>query len=1206
MFVDNQHTKNKCRLHGNEPGNKSGRIGKIFGKQGLRLACSTFAAFALWLTPPLRAQVVQTFSVQEFFGVSHPDQILEFGLSNSVNPSLSYMIGPGGTEVPYQLVRGNKLALRGDLPANTTRTWQLMSGRAPASFSDVVQVTETSEYYEVVNGVTGVRVVKPTAAGALNLAPIQGIRIKDGRWTATGPNRLYEQTYAFHTNRLIPTAKSMAVTILERGPMKVVIQVSNAYDRPLWQYGADSIPAGPGYYVSTIELQAGQPSILIEDDTDMEFRYSLNVYDVVQPNQGRYRAHHADTVEWGFKADGSIYNSEHLTQRPPEDAFRNFDYGQPLFDSDTTLNLATHKRLKRISSWNRWEANTGRQYWMIYNSGAAADGAIIGAFPARASRAIGSHNTGPGPYFIPNDGTGQRAAGISFQAIHRGPEGTIYPKHRFSWGLFVGDKGTDLRDSKLVQNIGKQHNLHGGFSLNKIKDYGFTFPDPVQGYGRMFMEPEILLRMITRLRSGDSTYYNALRGAEPYSQALLDMWADATGTKTRAAAAETRTVANTLLNTYINGNGIHDIAYGYWQGSREMTAKALIIDSVLADPLSTASDKTSVKAVAVLFGNMLLDNDFVPVDNSPVNPIGLGTANMPVQWAGGRNLFTSFLATHPIFNQRLPQAFQDVLSALGTAINDDGASISTPHYTQASVTPTVNSLLQLRMAGVNDPFAVEPRIRKFAEFYMNLMTPPEVRFGGQRKIIAASDGSTEGEPCYLFGELATGFKTADPVLSRRLQGAWLQSGKVHSGFWASTLLMIDELAPSADPLLGKDHYSGYASVLRNNWGTPHETVLWLFNGDWYIDHRHYLSGTGPTDHGSIVLYALGAPLSINWGSFYTPQTLGGGMKSGLMPESRFSSWSSGYGLTEGAGWRSSSNEAFAAFSQSAFSSARMRSFDGLEWNRRAYSLHPRTDLPVIFIQDDFAGSNPAQPKIALFNLMAQGSVGTPGGAITPQVVTGGTPTGGPGFTLGAGLNRLAFTGQSWPRHPTGGIDWDIYTSSAESLTGNVGNWGHTWHPNTEQVQFLQANGRAFEEHQHILRVRGNGSFRTFILPFRKGEKPADLQVRQNGANLEITTLGQITTISDHWYAFTNTQRRVLTTFSSAQAQAFGLSASGGPTEVILEANRALITAHGIRGQRRVKIPATWKPVISGVVATQEFGEWVLNYDSEAPVTIVLE
>jgi hypothetical protein len=781
-------------------------------------------------------------------------------------------------------------------------------------------------------------------------------------------------------------------------------------------------------------------------------------------------------------------------------------------------------------------------------------------------------------------------------------------RHRFSWGLFVGDKGGDLGDPAQVQNIGRQHNLHGGFSLNKIKDYVLSFPDPPQGYGRMFMEPGVLQQMVTRLRGGDTAYYNYLRAAEPYAQPLLDMWRDASGTQTRTNAAGALTLGRSILDTYVNQNGIHDRWLGYWEGALLMTGKALIIDSILADPLATPADKANVKAVAALFGAMLYDNDLVPVDN-PEARVNLGTANMPVQWAGARNLLALFLITHPSFQSKIPDLYQNTVSVLQSVVNDSGAEFGCPHYTQASFTPTLNSFLQLRMAGPPDPFAVQPRLKRFAEFYMNLLTPPEPRFGANRKIIAASDGSTEAEPTYLFGELATGFRNADPGLASRLMGAWFQSGKVHSGFWATTLLMIDEAFPTSDPLLTDGNYPGYLSVLRNGWGSPRETALWLFHGDWYRDHRHSIGANAEfTDHGSIVLYALGAPLSINWGSLYTPQTMGGAMKSLVLPESGFPEWNSGsHGLTAGAPWRTSANETFAAFKASSFSAGRTRNAANLEWIRSVASLHPNEALPVVVVRDDFAGASPAAPKILTFNMMAQGGVGTPGGVITPPYITGGNPATGPAFSLAPGLNKLAFTGQTWDVHPTDGVDWDLYTTSTESLSGNIGNWGHTWHPSREQGQYRAVNGgRLFEEHQHILRLRGTGSFRTFILPFRKGEKPGDLQVRQNGGSIDITTAGQITTISDNWYAFTNSQKRILTTFTSAQAQAFGLSASGGPTEVVLEANRALITAHGARGPRRVKIPATWKPVVTGVVPTQEFGEWVLNYDSGNPVTIILE
>src|SRR5687768_4838669 len=161
MFIDHTHTATRY-VSPSQPGNRHGKksrpIGNIFGTRLLRLLYTTLSLVTLSLTST-SAQVIQPFFVQEFFGVSHPDQILDFSLSNSVNPALSYVIGPGGTEVPYQLLRGNRIAFRTDLPANSQRSWQLLTGRAPASFSGGVQITETSEYYEVVNGITGVRVV---------------------------------------------------------------------------------------------------------------------------------------------------------------------------------------------------------------------------------------------------------------------------------------------------------------------------------------------------------------------------------------------------------------------------------------------------------------------------------------------------------------------------------------------------------------------------------------------------------------------------------------------------------------------------------------------------------------------------------------------------------------------------------------------------------------------------------------------------------------------------------------------------------------------------------------------------------------------------------------------------------------------------------------------------------------------------------------
>ena len=66
------------------------------------------------------------------------------------------MVGPSGSQVPFQILSGDKIAVRTDLPANASKSWQLMSNCAPAAtpYSDQV-VTDTSnpDYVQLTNGV---------------------------------------------------------------------------------------------------------------------------------------------------------------------------------------------------------------------------------------------------------------------------------------------------------------------------------------------------------------------------------------------------------------------------------------------------------------------------------------------------------------------------------------------------------------------------------------------------------------------------------------------------------------------------------------------------------------------------------------------------------------------------------------------------------------------------------------------------------------------------------------------------------------------------------------------------------------------------------------------------------------------------------------------------------------------------------------------
>src|SRR5438105_4495292 len=77
---------------------------------------------------------VRTFSIREHFGVSHPRQIIDFDLEETVDGQHFYMSGPDGAEVPYQVLADHKIAVEAALPAYAARTWTLYSGRPPKAF----------------------------------------------------------------------------------------------------------------------------------------------------------------------------------------------------------------------------------------------------------------------------------------------------------------------------------------------------------------------------------------------------------------------------------------------------------------------------------------------------------------------------------------------------------------------------------------------------------------------------------------------------------------------------------------------------------------------------------------------------------------------------------------------------------------------------------------------------------------------------------------------------------------------------------------------------------------------------------------------------------------------------------------------------------------------------------------------------------------
>lgn len=1184
----------------------------------------------------------QSFELVERLGVAHPEQIIDFDLRAPVDASKSHLLGPDGKEVPYQLIDdGKKLAVRTDIPLGAKKTWRLLTSRGPAAATEGVEVIEAADWYEITNGLVGIRVAKPGQADAawkplfdllaweadaprvFMPAPVQGIRYRDGQWSGVGPNGLAA---------LATACTDMTVTFRERGPLVVVAEVGYRFTRPdVVKDRAVALAGGPAGYTCTIKVQAGQPSILLEEDAETDVTWSMDLHAGLRPSRARYSGHHATKPEYGREPDGGVYRPWH-NRSAPFDALVDLSYERPMPStarrSDTSWG--------RMAVWNPWIYDSG-WYWQVFDAQGPAAANLLGIFAGPASRALGAGDCGTGIFTLPPASAGGTPrAGLTVALYGRhGSNRAVVPRSRYAWGLFLGVQGEDLAAATEVQPIARQMNLHAGLNLNKLHRLQLTYADRPGGYGSLFIDPAVIRRMMARVRS-DRTYRDVLfnQHTNPAHRDVVALWEDTSGQKARAGVEKIKKQTESVLTTLIHGNGIYDFSQHYWHGGTGMASRLEQAEQLLATGLLSPEEIDRVKAAAVVNAALLWDDDHTPL--SAEHGLNLGNANMPIMQNGMRLQAVLYLDTHPMMVARLSRVADGSRGLLNDSISLAGSHVSAVGYITTSQ-PQFATLLALQNRGLYDGFREEPRVARFARFYLNLMTPPECRFGGLRKMLPVGDSSTDGSA--LMGYLATGMAKSHPGLSAQLMAAWRAMGNRQDTFYGPTLLRINQELPDAPPVLGDVAFPGYYSALRWGSGTADETAVWCVNGTTYADHAH-------NDLGTVIAYALGAPLSMDWSGRY-PSTKAGVYHSTVIEEKFFGSpWdkdscvdpqdgreTGGAGLSghhlpavlSGTGIvapASTSQEGLLSLGSFARMASRFE-HRGLVWRRVVARLNGNPDVPLILIEDTFDGVGADQPKIFTLNLMADGVVQTPAGELAPpprsydNPLAAGDgkrkelPSAGPVFRLEPGLHRLGFTGQSWSRHPSGGIDWDVYLLNDAPQQAQIGNWATFWQPHPEMAEFRAANGKPFEERQHILRVRGTGAFTTLLASWRKGEKPADLRVERKEGLLRVLAVNQTTTLGPDTYTCEAADRRVLAALSAAPAAGAGIRIEGGPAEVALDANRGSVTVHGAAGRRTIDLPGAWrladpKPPCPASFEPSRPERLVVEYAGDEPIVIAIQ
>jgi hypothetical protein len=1015
-------------------------------------------------------------TLHEGLGVAHPDQVVVFTPPPGTNLAGQTVVDDQGRPVPWQALSDGRLAIRTDLPLGARRSFSLQPGAV--AVPPGVTLTETPTHLELANDRLAVRLPVVPADLAATPAPLQGVRLADGTWTGLGPNRLDR------------AATAMTVTVLERGPL--LVRVAVRYELPRGElrgaYEPEVIPAGQGSYTCTLELQAGQPSLLVEEEGDVELAWSLDVHPGLLPDRARYRGHHSTEPKWGRDADGKQYGAvmtaagiNYVGSRG-QDALVDLDYDSGYRDpwSRTTYGWVSH--------WDPWSINTG-WYWQLHSS---ANDLLLGLYAGPADRLIG-----PGWSGVSLDTqtiAGERQCRLQVKLQRLMPT-QRYARHlRFGWRLFVGRTSTDLAPPREVQPINRQMNLHSGVNLALLGTLPEVFPDPPGGYGGLYVRPEVIAAHARELQdeaaAGAQVIYRQMLAEDSTMKLVLDLWREPTAARADALYAPMTAYFGSYFDTLVNGEGIYQHSTHYFMGCLATSQYLLQADQLLATGLLPADQAAQLKRQLAATALLLWQDNLAPMQ--PGININLGPANMVSMWRGNRYKYTAFLAAHPLMQPRLAQVREAARQLVEDSVSAEGASTACPHYTGASMVPVLDLLQLLQRRGVLDGCAEFPRLRRYAEQEMQWLTPPEVRFGGQRKLIAEGDGSTEAAP--RIGQLGTAFAAADAALSARLMGAWAEQGHPHNAFHGSSMLKIAPALPSTTPALGDDAFPGAFGVLRHGWGTAAETAAWLIAGDTLSDHRH-------NDQGSLVYYALGTPIALDYGPIYYPRVSGALMHSGIVAEQLLTRpWDSDptpLDLPAGNGghseWRPASllplSTAPAQAGIGMTARLNRRAAD-LGWQRTMVLHRADAECPVLVVTDDLSGTDATKPAILTWLLAAEGPFQAPWGEVTPaqRVYDWRTPeqqqlpSASPARELAPGLHRFRFTGE-W------GTAWDLYLEVPAGAQLSWGHWAHVWHPAQETQQFSRAHGRPFREGQTILRVRGTPRFRSAIVAWR-GERDA--------------------------------------------------------------------------------------------------------------------
>lgn len=996
-----------------------------------------------------------------------------------------------------------------------------------------------------------------------------------------------------YTDKPTPFNLSYSTSFDDAGPLKTVLRACYVTNRPVYVDSNDVViggghnTAGTGQFCSVFTFYAGRPSFLVEEITDMNYGWYGDTYTNAPTKPDRRQLRGTGNGTWPAGC-GYVYPSDTTSPHDSPDyvATENLTYARNVIPS-TECNTGTRNWM---GVWYGYAFDRGHSNW-LFKASDGSTGNVVGIYAGRASLAtIGAL---PAPYGYPfyvgiytsNNWFVNSAIGAGISMVSEPPL-SVGGLNSREIGIFTGTKADINADADIYgySNLNHEQNIMAGVSANKLAKMDFAFANPAGGWKHAFMDDAAVATVCSNYQNNTPT------------SPVVSNWTTLVNTSTSTTTADILTICaggntaavETALSTYylsmlnymdslINGDGIFQPPFA---GTGFQTTRALsVLQFTLAYSATSADQALRAKAYASLIGGLAVDQDVYPLLAACAD--SCGNANQAQQLTSSFNFAGTIFATQPQIAPYVPIVAANTTGQINTNFNAYGACFSSTAYC-GTLNPVFAVALSQKKLNNISPIRY-PKLQKFCEFYGNMLTPPEPRFGGNSSNGMARKFNSWGTSWLgdsnFLGLCATLWDGVDTTLSQNSIAGWFSvrsTGYGYLGFGDFFLpdpVAINTTITQATRTLTTKNWPGYFIALRHNFGTANESAVFLGTPSFLTDHWHW------HDYGQIDAYLLGVPFIVDPAADeYFPDSNGCRWGSVVCLDSRNTSGSGAYNedltsITDSPQYYGSITQCDVLnFTKVALGCAQQVGTD--TWTRNAILTNGNAALPILAVLDKFTVNGTATPSLIARTgsfLPLGTTVSTPFGSITPTARTvecaqspSTFPSGGTSNALGSGLQSFSMVGPTWTSLGAGGngIDTDFYmlrgTSGAHVA---LGAFTLSCTTTREMNEFSNANSGAGYSETHVrLMTNDTGDMTTFFAPHFKNVTPARTVTAITGGIQVVTTspVSTTETLTSTQYTFTDGTAKALASFDTASHTAFSLTLTGNPSEIACSTSTACV------------------------------------------------